>query len=79
VSTHTHECRGCNVRYDTDAWRSLPFVETLGPDQVGDLFTEWPWSREETLEVRRCACGATLAWLTTRSRVRDLTEHRAMM
>jgi hypothetical protein len=61
-----HECRGCYARYDVDAWRSLPFVETLGPDQLRDLFTDWPWSRDAKLEVRRCTCGLTLAWLAAR-------------
>ncbi len=64
----THDCRGCNAHYDGAAWASLALVETLRPDQVGDIFTEWPWSRDATLEVRRCACGATVASLHTRAR-----------
>jgi hypothetical protein len=60
---HTHECRGCNAHYDSVAWTSLALVETLRPDQLGDIFTEWPWSQKATLEMRRCACGATLASL----------------
>ena len=61
---HTHECRGCNARYDETAWHRLALVETQGPDQLRDLFTDWPWSRDMTLEVRRCACGLKVAWLT---------------
>jgi len=62
----THECRGCNARYDAVSWRSLPFVEALGPDESRDVFTEWPWSRDSTLELRRCACGQTVASLESR-------------
>jgi hypothetical protein len=58
--------------YDSNAWHALPFVETLGPDEARGVFTEWPWSRELTLEVRRCTCGATLTWLTLRSLTRDV-------
>jgi hypothetical protein len=58
-----HECCGCNAQYDASTWRRLALVETLAPDHLRDLFTEWPWSREATLEVRRCTCGVTLAWL----------------
>jgi hypothetical protein len=47
-------------------------VETLGPDEARGVFTEWPWSRELTLEVRRCGCGTTLAWLTLRTLARDV-------
>ena len=76
---HTHECRGCNAQYDEAAWRGLALVETQGPDELRDLFTDWPWSREAALEVRRCTCGLTLAWLMARSRAHDASEHRAMM
>jgi hypothetical protein len=63
MSTHTHDCRGCNAHYDGAAWASLVLVERLRPDQVGDIFTEWPWARDATLEVRRCACGSTVTSL----------------
>ena len=66
--THTHECRGCNAQYDEGAWRGLALVETQKPDQLRDIFTDWPWSRDASLEVRRCTCGLTLAWLTTSRR-----------
>jgi hypothetical protein len=61
----THECRGCNVHYDVDAWRALPFVETLGPAEARDVFTEWPWPRDAMLEVRRCTCGQTITSLSS--------------
>jgi hypothetical protein len=57
------------VRYDADAWRALPFVETLGPEQTRDIFTEWPWSRASTLEVRRCTCGRTVTSLESATSV----------
>ena len=60
---HTRECRECAKSYDDEAWRGLPLVERAGPDDLRDLFTDWPWSREAVLEIRRCACGSQLAHL----------------
>src|SRR6266404_2407404 len=60
---HTRECRSCRASYDDAAWRGLALVESAGPDQLRDLFTDWPWSRDAVLEVRRCACGAPVARL----------------
>ena len=56
-------CGRCARAFDPAAWASLRVVERLRYEQLRDLLTEWPWTRDTLLEVRACRCGATLSQL----------------
>ena len=52
-------CGQCGGSYDARAWRGLALVDRLEPGHVRALVTVW--SDATCIEVRRCACGRTLA------------------
>ncbi len=41
-------CKACGATYGVDAWRALPYAGRISDP-------------EETLELRNCLCGSTLA------------------
>ena len=52
-------CARCGRAIDARAWRALSLVERVVPERVREHLTTWPSGAE--IEVRRCACGQTLA------------------
>jgi len=55
------ECRRCKRALEDAAWTALPILARLEQKDLGDLLSEWPWSRDAVLEVRACKCGETVS------------------
>jgi hypothetical protein len=58
-------CARCGREVD---WTSLTLVERLDVDSVRSVVTRWPDGI--TVEIRRCACGGTIARTASSSQVR---------
>jgi len=58
-------CGRCERALDAAAWDSLRVVDRLRREQLRDIVSEWPWPEDAFLEVRECACGATVTRLVT--------------
>ena len=52
-------CGHCGSAFGTESWHALELVERVDATRVRELVTSWPDGA--SIEVRRCACGRTLA------------------
>ena len=55
-------CGGCGHTHSASAWRALPTLQTLTPDDVNAYVVAWP--QGSAVDVRACsACGRRIARL----------------
>lgn len=52
-------CASCGRAFSKKAWFALELVETIPPAAIARHVLRWPF--EQTVDVRRCVCGGSVA------------------